>query len=90
VTRSGRIVAEIVRRAFTRLQCEHSSPYALDNRKVGFGGNDTPKPEPGSPQQLPELRLGALSAAWCEHQHLEIQEFAEVRTVAWRDDGVDD
>src|SRR6266550_3216600 len=69
---------------------EHSSPYPLDNREVSFGGKDTPKPEPGSLQQLPELRLGALSATWSEHQHLQIQEFAEVRPVAGRDNRVDD
>ena len=68
----------------------HSNPYALDNREVSFGGNDAPKPEPGSLEQLPELRPGALSATWREHQHLEIQEFAEVRPVAGRDDRVDD
>ena len=78
------------RRAFISLRREYSSPYALDNREVSFGGNDAPKLEPGSLQQLPELRLGALSATWREHQHLEIQEFAEVRPVAGRDDRVDD
>lgn len=46
---------------------EHSSPYALDDREVSFGGNDAPKPEPGSLQQLPELRLSALSATRREH-----------------------
>ena len=77
------------RRAFTSLRREYSSPYAFDNREVSFGGNDAPKLEPGSLQQLPELRLGALSATWREHQHLKIQEFAEVRSIAGWDDRVD-
>ena len=52
---------------FTSLRREHSSPYAFDNREVSFGGNDAPELEPGSLQQLPEFRLGALPATWREH-----------------------
>src|SRR6188508_2341956 len=69
---------------------DHSGPYAFDDREVSMRRHDAPKPETGSRQQLLELHPRALSAAWRKHQHLEIQELAEVRAVTVRDDRVDD
>src|SRR4029434_8479076 len=69
--RNGPRVARLCGSRVHPLRRECSSPNALDNREGSIRGNDAPKPEPGSLQQLPELRLGALSTTWREHQHLE-------------------
>jgi hypothetical protein len=57
---------------------------------VDFSRDNAIEFEPGSLQQVPELRLGPLSATRCERQHLEIQEFTEVRRVTGRNYRIND
>src|ERR1700737_5122000 len=72
------------------LRREWSHPDAFNQRQMSFSRNKAPEFEPGSLQQVPELRLRALSATWCERQHLEIQKFTEVRRVTRWNHSIDD
>src|SRR5438477_9057947 len=72
------------------LRREHSHLDAFNQRQVSFGRDNAPEFEPGSLQQVPELHPGALSASWCQRQHLEIQEFTEVRRITRRNHRIDD
>ncbi len=45
-THTDRFVANALRCASSSLRRKRSSPHALDQREVGFGGDDAPKPEP--------------------------------------------
>src|SRR5205823_14763564 len=72
------------------LRGDYSPPNAFNQRQVSFSRDNAREFEPGSLQQVPELRLGPLSATWCEREHLEIQEFTEVRHVTGRNHRIDD
>src|SRR5205814_7612092 len=72
------------------LRGDYSHPNAFNQRQVSFGRDNAPEFEPGSLQQVPELRSRPLSATWCERQHLEIQEFTEVRRITGRNHSIDD
>jgi hypothetical protein len=55
------------------LRLDYLHPDTFNQRQVSFSRDNAPEFEPGSLQQVPELRLRPFSTTWCERQHLEIQ-----------------
>src|ERR1700751_4744155 len=72
------------------LRLDYLHPDTFNQRQVSFSRDNAPEFEPGSLQQVPELRLRPFSTTWCERQHLEIQKFTEVCRVAGRNHRIDD